>query len=358
MNESVVFTGGGTAGHVLPNIALIEAMQQAGRAIHYIGSSSGIECQLIRGIAIPFHAIRTGKLRRYFSWQNFIDPFNICIGFIQSLILLRQLKAKLVFSKGGFVAFPVVLAAYILRIPVIAHESDNSLGLANRLSLPFIQHLCVNFPETVKGLKHTQKFSVTGLPLRAALKQGSPEKGLALTGFNLKKPCLLVMGGSLGSQMINAVVRQSLDRLCEEFQVVHLCGQGNLDETISGRKDYCQFEFIDEDMPHLYAMATVVLSRAGASTVFELLALAKPHLLIPLSLARSRGDQIKNAQLFYEQGLSRFILEEDLKPETLMSGLLEVYQSRFEISKKLAASNYASGTDAIIKLMNEFLINR
>lgn len=351
MNKRIVLTGGGSAGHVTPNIALITPLQQKGWTIDYIGAADGVEQQMITALGIPFHPIRCGKLRRYFSWQNFIDPFNLLIGIAQSFCLLRRLKTDVVFSKGGFVALPVVVGAWLNRIPVIAHESDLSPGLANRLSFPFVRTICVTFAAARTHFKRQDKVEVTGTPIRAALFSGNKTEGLRLCGFHHDKPCLLVIGGGQGSTAINQSVRLSLDSLCQQFQVIHLCGPGKLDSTLLNRPDYIQFEYANETLADLFAASDLVISRAGANALYEILALKKPHVLIPLSAKVSRGDQIQNARYFEKQGISVVVDEAALTPETLQRAIDSVNKSQSDILKKIAALHIESATDKIIGLI-------
>ncbi len=351
VHQKIVFTGGGTAGHVTPNMALIDALQAEHWTIDYIGSVDGVEKNMIEAIHVPFHGIRCGKLRRYWSWKNVYDPINMLIGIVQSYALLRRLKPDLVFSKGGFVAFPVVVGAWLNRIPVIAHESDMSPGLANRLSFPFVDHICIGFAPAKQHFKNKDKIEVTGTPIRRELFNGSVSKGLALCGFTDDKPRLLIIGGSQGSSLINRCVRQALDALCESFQVIHLCGRGHLDAGLSERAGYAQFEYVNEDLPDLFAASDVILSRAGANALCELLALGKPHVLVPLSRASSRGDQIQNARYFEREGVSVVIAEEAFTPETLLLAVAQVFEQRDAVAAKIRALNIGSATLKILDLI-------
>ena len=283
MSLSIVFTGGGTAGHVTPNLALINAFKEDGWSIDYVGSANGIEKQMIEAIGVPFHAVSSGKLRRYFSLKNILDPFKIIAGVMQSFCLFHKLKPDVVFSKGGFVAFPVVVGAWLNRIPIIAHESDMSPGLANRLSFPFVNKICLTFDAAKKHFKNQNKIEVTGTPIRQQLFNGSRMKGLELCGFNDEKPCILVIGGSLGAGSINLSVRAALSELTKKFQVIHICGKGKVDNLLKGLSSYCQFDYVNEELADLFAAATIIISRAGANSLYEILALGKPHVLIPLS---------------------------------------------------------------------------
>lgn len=358
MSQTIVFTGGGTAGHVTPNIALIEALQAQHWVIDYIGSTDGIEKNMITAINIPYHAVRCGKLRRYFSWKNVIDPINLFIGIMQAYRLLRKIKPNIVFSKGGFVAFPVVVGAWLNRIPVIAHESDLSPGLANRLSYPFVNTICVTFAAGKNYFKQQDKVVVTGTPIREALLKGDKTKGLALCGFSTNKPCLLIIGGSQGSHSINQCIRQTLNVLRQRFQVIHLCGKGHVDASLMGVEGYYQCEYAQDDLAHLFAAATIVISRAGANSLYEILALEKPHILIPLSKKASRGDQIQNAQFFKQQGISVVIEEETLTSDTLLSALDCVIAQYDTVVAKIRSLHIQSATLKITKLIQQYGINQ
>ncbi len=350
MSHNIVFTGGGTAGHVTPNLALIKRMQQELWQCFYIGSNSGIEKELTKAKNIKFYGIASGKLRRYFSWQNFIDPFKILFGIFQAFFLLLRLKPKVVFSKGGFVAFPVVFASWLLRIPVIAHESDLTPGLATKLSVPFARYICLTFAKAKDFFKDKTKLKVTGTPIRDSLFNGKKYKGLELCSFSDDKPSLMIIGGGSGAMAINKVIRQSLDVLLVNYNVVHLCGQGKVDSSIN-KKGYKQFDYVSQAMADLFAMADVIISRSGANSVYEILALAKPHIFIPLSLKASRGDQIHNANYFKKLGISLVIDEANLTVASLKDALIEINNSKAERIKKIKQLKIGSGTENIIKLI-------
>jgi UDP-N-acetylglucosamine--N-acetylmuramyl-(pentapeptide) pyrophosphoryl-undecaprenol N-acetylglucosamine transferase len=330
----ILFTGGGTAGHVTPNIALIEDLAAAGWDVLYVGSRGGIEQGMMADMGVAYRAIATGKLRRYFDWQNFIDPLRILLGFGQSLVLCLRYRPHVVFSKGGFVAVPLVIAAWLCRIPVIAHESDTTPGLANRLCYPFTRTICVNFEETAQYLP-TGKVVVTGSPLRQGLREGDATRGRRFLKVGAADPLLLVFGGSLGATTINRCIRSVLGALCERFVVIHMTGKGNIEPTLASNR-YLQFEYLGAGFGDVLAAADVVVSRAGANAVYELLALRKLHILVPLPLSASRGDQIDNARVFAARGMSRVIAQENLTGETLVRALDEAVAERAAIEARLA----------------------
>ncbi|MCD7884426.1 MAG: undecaprenyldiphospho-muramoylpentapeptide beta-N-acetylglucosaminyltransferase [Lachnospiraceae bacterium] len=344
--KKIVLTGGGTAGHVTPNIALVPRLRELEYDIYYIGSYDGIEKKLIEQQGIPYTGISSGKLRRYFDLKNFSDPFRVAKGYFEAKKALKNLRPDIIFSKGGFVAVPVVQAAKSLHIPVIIHESDMTPGLANRLSLPAATKVCCNFPETLKNLPEG-KAIVTGSPIRQELHNGNRLAGMKFCGFTAKKPVLLVIGGSLGSVAVNQAIRGILPELLKNFQVVHLCGKGNLDESLRHTTGYIQFEYIQEELPDLFALADVVVSRAGANAICELLDLRKPNLLIPLPAASSRGDQILNARSFEKQGFSEVLMEDTITPELLLSRINQLYQNR---QNYITAMEQSEASDAVAKI--------
>lgn len=350
--KKIILTGGGTAGHVTPNLALCPELKKNGFEINYIGSYNGMEKDLVEKSGIPYYGISSGKLRRYFDLKNFTDPFRVMKGYFEARRLMKKLKPDVVFSKGGFVAVPVVMAASHAGIPVISHESDMTPGLANKLSLAFCTKICCNFPETLQYLPE-DKAILTGCPIREELLTGDRESGLKLTGFNSSKPVLLVMGGSLGSVKVNQAVRSILPDLLKDYQIVHLCGKGNLDETLTSMPGYVQYEYMSEPLKHLFAMADIIISRAGANAICELLALQKPALLIPLSAAASRGDQILNAKSFKKQGFSDILEEEDVTPETLYQAVSSLYENRETYIQAMKNSNQSNAVLRVVSLIKE-----
>lgn len=325
--KRIILTGGGTAGHVTPNIALLPRLRQSGYDIFYIGSRDGIEKKLIQAQGVPYYEISSGKLRRYFDLKNFTDPFRVLKGFSEASALMKKLKPDIVFSKGGFVSVPVVIAARRRHIPVICHESDLTPGLANKLSMPGATKVCCNFPETIQYLPKG-KAVLTGCPIRQELMEGNRTAALNLTGFVPGRPVLLVMGGSLGAAAVNQAVRSALPELLKHYQIVHLCGKGKLDESLKGTKGYVQYEYIQKELPDLFALCDIVISRAGANAICELLALRKPTLLIPLPAKASRGDQLLNARSFERQGFSMVLEEENLTKDTLTNAVEELSANR------------------------------
>ena len=350
--KRIVLTGGGTAGHVTPNIALLPKLRELGYDIHYIGSYEGIEKKLIEDVNVPYYGIASGKLRRYFDPKNFSDPFRVLKGYGEARKILKKLKPDVVFSKGGFVAVPVVLAAKHLHIPVIIHESDMTPGLANKISLSAATKVCCNFPETLQYLP-PKKAVLTGCPIRKELSEGSREAALKLTGFSADRPVLMVMGGSLGATAVNKAVRDALPELLKDWQIIHLCGKGKLDESLKGTPGYLQFEYVQKELPDLFALCDLVISRAGANAICELLALKKPTLLIPLSAKASRGDQILNARSFERQGFSMVLEEEELTTESLLHAVSELNAHRADYIHAMEASPQSDAIGKILQLLEE-----
>ena len=353
-NKRIIFTGGGTAGHVTPNIALIEPLLREGWEVHYIGSENGMERGLIAALSgVTYHGISTGKLRRYFSWQNFIDPFRVIKGYFQARKLIREIQPSVIFSKGGFVSVPVVLGAG--KVPVVAHESDYSPGLSNRIATRFTDKVCLSFEDT---LQHVSKGKgiFTGTPIRPALYDGDRERALAFTGLTGEKPVLLVMGGSLGAQKLNELVRAALPLLCERYDIIHLCGKGknDCDCVACG---YHQYEYIDKELPDLFALSDVVLSRAGANSVFELLALNKPSVLVPLTSASSRGDQLLNANYMEKKGYAKVVDQNTATTDSLVAAIDEVYQQRAQYAERMCEDTRSDGTQTILTIIKKAATN-
>ena len=350
--KKIVLTGGGTAGHVTPNIALLPALSRAGYEISYMGSYDGIEKKLIADFAIPYTGISTGKLRRYLDIKNLTDPFRVLKGFAEARKYLKEYRPDVVFSKGGFVSVPVVRAAAALGIPCIIHESDMTPGLANKLCFPVAEKICCNFPETMQMLPEGNAV-LTGSPIRAELAQGNKIAGLDMCGFTANKPVIMVIGGSLGAANVNKAVRDSLPRLLEDFQVVHLCGKDKIDNLLLATPGYKQFEYIKTELKDLFAMADIVISRAGANSICELLALKKPNLLIPLPAASSRGDQLLNAASFEAQGFSIVINEDDLTTELLVTKVQELFCNRQSYHDAMSRSGQMDSIRTIMRLIEE-----
>ena len=351
--KKIILTGGGTAGHVTPNLALLPSLKKADYEIRYIGSYQGIERKLIEGAGIPYDGISSGKLRRYFDLKNFSDPFRVAKGYFEALHLMKRYKPDVVFSKGGFVTVPVVLAAKHYKIPVIIHESDMTPGLANKICIPSAAKVCCNFPETLKYLPK-DKAVLTGSPIRAELLEGDRSAGLSYAHLDENRPVLLIIGGSLGSVAVNNAVRLALPELLEHFQIVHLCGKGKVDDSLTSMKGYTQFEYIKDELRDIFALADIVISRAGANAICELLALRKPNLLIPLSANASRGDQILNARSFEKQGFSTVLEEENVTGDSLYDAIESTYENRRKFVDAMEKSELSDAVSIVMGLIASY----
>lgn len=320
-NIKIILTGGGTAGHVLPHFVLLPYYKKANWDLVYIGSS-GIEKQLVEAQGIRFCVIKTGKLRRHLSFQNVLDVFWVFVGILQSFFLLLKERPHIVFSKGGYVSVPVAFAAWLLRIPVLTHESDLTPGLANKIIARFSRKILCTFPATLRYLPANKALWV-GLPVRPELAQGNKAKGYSLSNFQAedKRPIVLIMGGSQGATRINQVLEDSLKDLLTRYRLIHITGQGKKN-SLSG-DGYFQIEYVSDELKDFFAITNFVVCRAGANSIFEMLALKKPMLLIPLEIA-SRGDQVQNAKEFASKNWALVLRETELTPATLSKGLKDL----------------------------------
>ena len=349
--KKIVLTGGGTAGHVTPNIALLPGLKELGYEIHYIGSYEGIESKLIADFHIPYYGIATGKFRRYLDPKNLTDPFRVIKGYTEARKILKQIQPDIVFSKGGYVSVPVVRAAASLKIPCIIHESDMTPGLANKLCIPGAEKVCCNFPETMQYIPE-DKAILTGSPIREELSKGNKIAALDLCGFDANTPVIMVIGGSLGAANVNKAVRDALPELLKDFQVVHICGKDKIDNMLLTTKGYKQFEYVKAELKDIFAMADVVISRAGANAICELLALKKPNVLIPL-MAGSRGDQILNAKSFESQGYSKVLMEDDITNQLLVDTVHELYFNKRTYIESMSNSHQQNAIKTILSLIEE-----
>ena len=351
--KKIVMTGGGTAGHVTPNIALMPSLKEAGFEISYIGSYDGIEKGLIEKLGIPYYGVSTGKLRRYMDVRNFSDPFRVLKGIREAKKIMKDIAPDVVFSKGGFVAVPVVKAAASLKIPCVVHESDFTPGLANKICFPMARTVCCDFPETMEMLPEG-KGVLTGSPVRRELLNGDPAKGREVCGFDDSKPVLMVIGGSQGAAAVNQAIRDALPKLLQQFYVVHICGKDKMDNLLLTKEGYKQFEYVTDELKDIFAMADIVVSRAGANSIFELLTLRKPNILIPLP--GGRGDQILNAESFQQQGYSVVIDQDDLSTSYLAKKINDLYAAREDYIKTMSASEQKDAigiiTDVLLKTVS------
>ena len=346
----ILLTGGGTAGHVMPNLALLPALAARGHKVYYIGDKNGIEKDLAIKAGLSYYGISTGKLRRYISLKNIADAFKVIAGIAQAGRIIARLKPNVIFSKGGFVAVPVVMAGRMAGVPIIVHESDITIGLANKLCLPHATKFCCVFPETLIHVPKA-KALLTGAPIRADILQGSRISGHKHCGFKKDLPTLMVMGGSLGSAIINGSLRAGLLDFLANFNIIHITGKGNFDNALN-MPGYAQFEYVGDNMGDMYAAADIVLSRAGSNSLSELLALKKPHVLIPLSKKASRGDQILNAESFKKQGYSAVLDEEELNTQSLIKIINTTYKDRTKYIAAMKKAKEKGQTDSITSIIN------
>ena len=349
--KRIVLTGGGTAGHVTPHLALLPHLLEEGWDVHYIGTRDGIEHDMMNLPGVTYHSVKSGKLRRYHDWKNFTDPFRVIAGAFQSARLMGKLKPDVCFSKGGFVSVPVVVGAWLHRVPTLCHESDLTPGLANKICSKFARRIATTFPECAEHLG--KKAVCTGTPMRPELFQGSREKGLRLCGFSGSKPVLLMMGGSTGAQSVNKALREALPGLLPEMDVLHLTGKGNLDESLASLPGYCQFEFLSAELPDVLACADFILSRAGSNAICEFQALKKPMLLVPYPKGASRGDQILNAESFRQRGLCHVLLQENMTADTLTDAIHQLMRDKDTLIRNLTAAPPADGTLPVLNLIHE-----
>ncbi|MFD1135806.1 undecaprenyldiphospho-muramoylpentapeptide beta-N-acetylglucosaminyltransferase [Paenibacillus urinalis] len=351
-SKKIVFTGGGSTGHVTVNLALIPYYQEQGYSVHYIGSRQGIEAELIgRMEGVKYKGIATGKLRRYFSVENAKDSLRVLKGVREAYQYLKKIKPGVVFSKGGFVSVPVVLAARILRIPIVIHESDLTPGLANRIALPWADYVCTTFQEAATQLRKSNVVHV-GAMIRQELREGNRQRGRSRLGFSDDKPVLLFMGGSLGAKNLNEALYHIIPDLISDYQIIHICGKGQqMGAPVTD--GYHVFEYVQEELPDLMAAADLVISRAGSNSIFEFLALHKPMLLIPLSDKVSRGDQIINARSFEASGYARVLLAEDLTASSLLNAIHDLDRNQEKYIQNMRAYRTSDAMTNIIKVIQQ-----
>ncbi|MCQ2574079.1 MAG: undecaprenyldiphospho-muramoylpentapeptide beta-N-acetylglucosaminyltransferase [Treponema sp.] len=345
MKTKIAFTGGGTAGHIYPGLAVADELKNLAEnnnldlEIFWLGCSRGMDKKIVESAVRPngkpsadvFYGIPSGKLRRYFSMKNFLDLFKIAGGFFKSFFILAKMKPALLFSKGGFVSVPPCIAAKLLKIPVFTHECDFTPGLANRINAKSASKMLLSYEETKRFLSEGNKAKavVTGNPVRPVFYEADFKKGLEFLGIpeNHEKPVLMVLGGSSGAKQINGLVSETLDFLCRHFIVVHQTGMLNTDEEESRRlkekygDDYKPYAFIYKEMADVLSAADVILSRAGANSIWECAVMHKPMVLVPLCGNGTRGDQVDNAKFFEEKGCAEVLLGKDATGENTMKAL-------------------------------------
>jgi UDP-N-acetylglucosamine--N-acetylmuramyl-(pentapeptide) pyrophosphoryl-undecaprenol N-acetylglucosamine transferase len=308
----IAITGGGTGGHIFPNAAIIEELNKRGvREIIWLGAGQGKEREWAEKLNVRFFGICTGKLRRYFSLKNITDLMGVIFGVFQSFFILLRHRPSVLFSKGGFVSVPPVVASWLLRVPIITHESDIEPGLATKIISRFASVVCVSFEDT-ESFFIKKKVVHTGNPVRSFVKDGDREKGLQFLGFQKDLPVVFVIGGSLGAASINSAVREMCNTHKLNFNLAHQCGRGNLDKDLLRKDMYFPLEFVEKEMGDVLAAADLVVSRAGAGAIFEIGYMKKPSILVPLPKSKSRGEQIENAHYFEKNGASLIVRDENL----------------------------------------------
>ncbi|MCL2569916.1 MAG: UDP-N-acetylglucosamine--N-acetylmuramyl-(pentapeptide) pyrophosphoryl-undecaprenol N-acetylglucosamine transferase [Firmicutes bacterium] len=348
---SIVFTGGGTAGHVVPNLAIFSHLRGESKFndFHYIGSKSGIEKEIVsKNGGIRFHGITCEKFRRSLSPKNILIPFKVIKGISEAKKILKEISPKVVFSKGGFVTYPVVRAAKSLRIPIVIHESDISMGLANKMSAKHAHKILTSFEKTRDTLyeKFDEKVIHTGSPIRREIFQGDKARIYSEFEFDKTKKNLLVIGGSLGAARLNESVSELMPEIWAEWNVLHVTGRGKM----SGAKfpNYTQVEYMNE-IWHVYDWADVVISRAGSNSVFELMALGKACIFIPLSTGR--GDQIENIQVILEKNCGLVLFEENLTKDSLYRMICNAISHKNQLEMNARVFGGYNGIQKIINIL-------
>lgn len=350
--NTIILTGGGTAGHCTPHLSILPYLKKDFKNVYYIGSKNGIEKEIIEKANIKYFPITCQKLVRKITIKNLKIPFSLIKGVNEAGAILDKVKPNVIFSKGGYVALPVVLAAKRRNIPVIAHESDYTVGLANKISSRYCKKMLTSFPETAKNLKNGE---YVGSPIRINLNGIDKEKTIKEFGFNGKKPIILITGGSTGAKAINDCVRKTLDKLLQKFNILHVCGKGNLDNKLENTKGYYQTEYLHE-LEKAYAVASLCISRAGSNTLFELLSIKMPTLLIPLPKGVSRGDQVLNANYFYKKGMVNMLEQENLTPESLYNEIMALFNNKKSIISNISKNPICDKSRQISRLIVDYAL--
>lgn len=344
MKQKIVLCGGGTLGHFTPNIAIFEALKDKYDFI-YIGTKNGLE-KSIASALMDYKEVETVKLIRSFSFASIINnvciPFKLIKGIREAKQILKAEKPALIFSKGGFASVPIVFAGHSLKVPCITHESDLSLGLANKLIAKKCKVVCTSFKATAKLVENGV---FTGTPIRPQVFNGNAQKLKKELNIKNSLKSILVIGGSLGSENINTAIRQSLDTLSKDYNIIHITGKGKLEKSLQGKANYYQTEYAS-NIEDYFAIADIVITRGGSNTLFELLALKKPMLIIPLSAKVSRGDQIQNAKYFSKCGFANVLYEENLTSKNLITQINATLASKATIASKMQQTN-TNGTQAV-----------
>jgi UDP-N-acetylglucosamine--N-acetylmuramyl-(pentapeptide) pyrophosphoryl-undecaprenol N-acetylglucosamine transferase len=356
----LALAGGGTGGHIMPNIAIINDLRMKLSAdaedspeILYFGTKKGMEEKLVAPLGVKFRAISCGKLRRYFSLQNFADFFKIPVGIFQAYFTLLFFKPQVIFCKGGYVSFPVAVAGWLNRIPVVLHESDVVPGLANKLSARFSRVICVSWEETKKYFP-LKKVVFTGNPVRPEITEGNPEDAREFTGLKEKLPTVLIMGGSQGAESVNEAVFSILKELVRSYQIIHICGEKQVNEgqiLLRGNphsERYKSFAFIGDNLKHVYSLSDLIVSRAGANSLFEIELLNKPSVIIPLGTKSSRGDQIVNAETYAKNHDAIVIDDDPVDEAALLSAINKLAGESISEPQKGSTNTAASKISGLL----------
>ncbi len=345
---TIILTGGGSAGHCTPHLALLPYIKNYFNKIYYIGSNDGIEKSIIENVGIPYYAVPCAKLKRKICASNLCLPIKVLSGISKAGAIIDKLKPDVVFSKGGYVSVPTVIAAKRRKIPVIAHESDYTVGLANKITSRCCKKVLTSFPETAKTLKNGEYI---GSPIRNSLYMVDKNAAKRSFDFEGKKPVLLITGGSLGSRAINEVVYKSLDNLLKKYDVIHICGKGNKSEIT--KKGYYQVEFM-QNVENAFAISDVCVSRAGSNACFELLSLKIPCVFIPLPKGESRGDQVLNAKYFKNLGLASVLEQNKITASSFEKEIDDAYENRLNLKKNFALHPIVDKSRQISKILRDY----
>ncbi|MBE7083734.1 MAG: undecaprenyldiphospho-muramoylpentapeptide beta-N-acetylglucosaminyltransferase [Clostridiales bacterium] len=347
---TIILTGGGTAGHCTPNLALLPYLKNDFDKIVYIGSENGIEKNIIENTDIPYYAISCAKLERKTTIKNLTLPFKVVKGILQAGKILDKIKPDVIFSKGGYVSIPTVIAAAKRKISVISHESDYTVGLANKISAHFSKKVLTSFPETAISLKNGE---YVGPPIRKTIINASKAEALKMFGFNGQKPIILVTGGSQGAKAINEALRNALPLLLSKYDILHICGKNNLTQEKTP-KGYFQTEYMNK-IENAFAVASICVSRSGSNTLFELMSLKMPCVLIPLPKGNSRGDQVQNAEYFQKLGLAHVLQQDALTAESLAFAINAVYANRLNLSRNFQKFPIKDASRQISRIIADYV---
>ncbi|KXT73754.1 transferase [Streptococcus sp. DD10] len=346
--KKIVFTGGGTVGHVTLNLLLIPKFIEDGWQVHYIGDKNGIEYQEISrsGLDVTFHSIATGKLRRYFSWQNIWDVFKVAFGIVQSLGIMLRLRPQALFSKGGFVSVPPVIAARLSGVPVFIHESDLSMGLANKIAYKFATKMYATFEQTSGLAKVKHVGAVTKVADKGEYDSQQIEK--IKQYFDEKLPTILFVGGSAGARVFNNFISGYQDELTSRYNIINLTGDSSLNSL---EKNIYRVDYVTNLYQPLMHLADLVVTRGGSNTLFELVAMKKLHLIIPLGKEASRGDQLENAAYFEKKGYAATISEADLSLTSLENTIQQLLENKRNYYRAMQESQEIKSLEEFYELI-------